>query len=176
MDFLLWFFIQKVFEFFNFGVFIRKWIGLFYLKIILVVNQGGNLLGVFYVQCGCCEGDFLLLCLFWMCVEIFVIKLRKSNDFNGIKFLGREKKSFIFVDGILILMLDGSRKFLELSLGILRGFVEILGFYINFDEVNGIWVGSFKCCDFVLKLLNEVFKLGEKIFQLYGIEFDIVNL
>lgn len=176
MDSLSWSFIQKALEFFNFGASIRKWIGLFHSKITSAVNQGGNLSGAFYVQRGCREGDPLSPCLFRMCAEILAIKLRKSNDFNGIKFLGREKKSSIFADGTLILILDGSRKSLESSLGILRGFAEISGLHINLDEANGIWVGSSKCCDFVLKPPNEALKLGEKTFQLHGIEFDTANL
>lgn len=118
------------------------------------------------MYCGCCEGDLLLLYLFLICVEIFVIKLRESEDIKGIYFLESEKKIFMFVDEILILMLDGSKKFLLLSLRILIEFVEMLGFCINFDKIKVIWMGSSKCCGFVLNI-NEVFKLvkwGEKIF------------
>lgn len=72
-------------------------------------------------------------------------------------------------------MLDGSRKSFETSLGILREFAKMSGIHINLDEAKGIWVGSSKCSDFVLKT-NEDLKLREKTFKLHGIELDIADL
>lgn len=175
IDSLSWSFIQKALEFFNFGKSIRKWIDLFHSKITSAVNQGENLSGAFYLQRGCREGDPLSPYLFMICAEILAIKIRESSEINGINFLGREKKISIFADDSLILMLDGSRKSLESSLGILREFAEMSGLHMNLDKTKGIWVGSSKCCDFVLKT-NEALKLGEKTFQLHGIEFDTADL
>lgn len=176
LDSLSWSFIQKSLEFFNFGKSIRKWISLFHSKIATAVKQGTNISEAFYLHRGCREGDPLSPCLFRICAEILAIKLRESNDINGIKFLGREKKIFTFAGDTLILMVDGSKKSIESSLGILREFAEMSGIRVNLDKAKGIWLGSSKCCDFVLKTPNEALKLGEKTFQLHGIKFDTADL
>lgn len=174
-DSVSWSFIQKALEFFNFGESIRNWIRLFHSGITAAVNQGGNISETFDLHRGCREGDPLSPYLFMICAEILAIKIRESNDINGIKFLGEEKKISIFADDTLILMLDGSRKSLQSSLSILKEFAEMSGIHINLDEAKGIWVGSSKCSDFVLKT-NEALQLGEKTFKLHGIEFDTADL
>lgn len=173
-DSLSWSFIQKSLEFFNFGESIRKWISLFHSKMATAVKQGKNISEAFYLHRGCREGDPLSPYLFLICAEILATKLRESEDIKGIHFLESEKKISMFADETLILMLDGSKKSLLSSLRILTEFAEMSGLRINFDKTKAIWMGSSKCCGFVLNT-NEAFKSvkwGEKTFQLHGIEFD----
>lgn len=174
-DSLSWSFIQKSLEFFNFGESIRKWISLFHSKMATAVKQGTNISEAFYLHRGCREGDPLSPYLFMICAEILAIKIRKSKDIKGIKLLESEKRISLFADDTLILILDGSRKSLESSLSILKEFAKMSGLHINFDKTRAIWVGSSKCCDFVLET-NEALKFGEKTFQLHGIDFDTADL
>lgn len=97
------------------------------------MNLGENILEIFNLYRGCCKGDFLLLYLFRICVEFFVIKLRESKDIKGINFFESRKKIVMFVDDFLIFILDGIEKFLLLSLDILKEFVKLLGVKISFD-------------------------------------------
>lgn len=175
-DFVSWSFIEKSLESFNFDESIRKWIDIFQTGIKAAVNQGGNVSETFDLHRGCREGDPLSPYLIMICAEILAIKIRESNDINGINFLGREEKILTFTGDTLILMMDGSRESLESSLGILEKFAKMSGIHVNLDEAKGIWLGSSECCDFVLEPPNEALKLGEKTFKLHGIKFDTANL
>ena len=90
-DSVVWLFIHKVLNFFNFGDSIKKWFLTFYkknAKSCVIVN--GHISSWFHLGRGCRQGDPLSHYIFILCVEILAHLIRKNPDIKGIKIKNKE--------------------------------------------------------------------------------------
>ena len=106
-DTISWEFIKKVFDFFNFGESIKKWIAVFYNDISSAVIQSGHLSEFFQIYRGCRQGDPLSPYVFLLCAEILSILIKKDKNVSGINIGDIEYRLSQFADDTTII-LDGS--------------------------------------------------------------------
>ena len=77
-------FILKTFDFFGFGLTLKKWIKLFLYNTEVSVQINGFISDAFTVKRGCHQGDPISQYIFILCSEILSIKIRQSKSIKGI--------------------------------------------------------------------------------------------
>lgn len=80
-------FINKTFEFLNFGQNIMKWVKILNTDIKSYIVQNGISSDFFQESRGCKQGDPISAYNFLLCVEIMGLMIRKEKDINGLKLV-----------------------------------------------------------------------------------------
>ena len=119
-------FILKTFDFFGFGLTLKKWIKFFLYNTQVSVQINGFISDAFTVKRGFRQGDPISPYIFILCSEILSIKIRQSKSVKGIKVKDTEYLISQFADDTTLL-LDGSEKSLNSVLEILNKFYAISG-------------------------------------------------
>lgn len=169
-DTISWEFIKKVFDFFNFGESIKKWIAVFYNDISSAIIQSGHLSEFFQIYRGCRQGDPLSPYVFLLCAEILSLLLKKDKDVRGINIGDIEYRLSQFADDTTII-LDGSEQSFNACMNILNVYANISGLKINNSKTRAVWIGSKK---FGGETFNHRYKLDWKQtdFIILGINFS----
>jgi hypothetical protein len=95
----------------------------------------------------------------------------KNTKIKGINILEKEKKITLLADDTS-LILDGSEQSLNASMDVLKYFANILGFHINYNKTQVIWIGNMKYSEKILHT-DDSLEWGKERFKLLGINFDV---
>ena len=169
-DSVNWVFISKVFDFFNFGESIKKWIQVFYNNIKSCVIVNGQASEWFKIARGCRQGDPLSPYIFILCAEILAWLIRKNKNIKGIALRDKEYLISQYADDTS-LTLDGTEKSLKTSLRVLKFYAEASGLHVNMEKTKVIWFGSNKGLEQTLcEQYNLCWEKGN--FTVLGIKFS----
>ena len=119
-------FIEKTFDFFNFGDMFKKWIKLFLYNTQVCVQLNGYLSDFFTVKRGCRQGDPISPYIFILCSEILNIKIKNNKNITGLKIKDQHYLLTQFADDTS-LFLDATEKSLNNVLEVLDNFSIISG-------------------------------------------------
>ena len=169
-DSVSWTFMEKVFEYFNFGADIQKWIKVLHRKPISAVNQGGNLSEFFEIKNGCRQGDPIAPYIFVLCAEILAVRIRSNPYIKGIHIDNTPILISMYADDTT-LILDGSKDSLVNSIQELKSFENISGLKMNLNKTQTVWIGNKKYSDLCYPEFN--LHWGENSFNLLGIDFHV---
>ena len=142
-DTLLWDFIFKSLQFFNFGPSFSNWLKSLYHKPEACIKNNGYFSDYFNIQRGVRQGCSVSALMFMLCVEVLVIKVRNSSSLQGFQF-GYQKPIKLTQyadDGILFL---NNRMELASTLNILKKFGKLFGLNLHLGKCEGFWLGKDK--------------------------------
>ena len=113
-DSLIWHFLEKCSELFNFGPDLIRWVSTFYKNIKSCIINNGLCSHYFERgcervrgrECGVRQGDPLSPYLFIICVEILAIAVRNDENIKGIKISDSETKLLQFADDTTAILAD----------------------------------------------------------------------
>ena len=140
-DTLEWSFVEKVFEYNNFGPSYIEWIKIFYNDIQSSVYNNGWSSGFFNLERGVRQGCPLSPYIFILFAEVLANAIRKNTKIKGIKINEKECKISQYADDTAI-FLDGSKNALQESLETLDSFGKISGLKINNFKTEVLWIGT----------------------------------
>ena len=140
-DTVSWKFIEKVLNYFNFGLSIISWIKLFQNGSESCIIQNGFMSDFLRLKRGCRQGDQILPYIFILCAEILGQMLHNNKILKGINIDNREFLLSQYADDTQV-FLDGSEKSLREALMILDTFYKMSGLKINVEKTKAIWIGS----------------------------------
>ena len=83
IDTVSWKFGNKILDYFNFGVSIRKWINIFQTGAESCILQNGFMSELFYLKRGCRQGDPISAYIFILCAEVLGKMIRKNESIRG---------------------------------------------------------------------------------------------
>ena len=179
-DTVSWKFIEYVFNLFNFGPTIIKWIKLLYNDSTSKIIQNGYLSNSVIIKRGCRQGDPISPYIFLLCAEILGILIRGNKNIKGIKLFDIEFKLSQYADDTSQ-FLDGSEQSLRETLSTLDLFHKVSGLRMNEEKTKLIWIGSMTgsevrlCPEKNLGWVNEQFTaLGVK-FSVYTQDMEELN-
>ena len=162
-------FITRVLNFFNFGKDLIKWVQILLHDFLAVINHCGNISKRFNIGRGCRQGDPIASYLFILCIEILAIKLRSSNDIEGIKLGNISHLMEIYADDLTIFM-EPSDINLRNAIKTLGEFYQLSGLKISVSKTKAVWFGAAHGSN--QKLCPDLDLKWVKSFTLLGIKFD----
>ena len=163
-DTVSWKFINKILDYFNFGVSIRKWINIFQNGAESCILQNGFMSELFYLKRGCRQGGPISPYIFILCAEVLGQMIRNNESIRGIIINNKEYKISQYADDTQLL-LDASEESLRQTLRILEKYYKMSGLKINVDKTKAIWIGTKQfsdeklCSDYNLDWSKEPFKV-----------------
>ena len=170
-DSIAWTFIDKVLDFFHFGVDIKKWIKVFYNNIKSCVIVNGQPSPWFKILRGCRQGDPLSPYIFILCAEILPLMIKNDTNINGIVVGEKEYLTSLYADDTTI-FLDGTEKSLECTMSVLKFYAKASGLHINIEKTRVIWAGSMKGSN--TKLCKEInLNWTQGTFSALGVNFSL---
>ena len=168
-DSIIFKFISKVLNFFNFGQDLIKWVEILLYDFSAVVNHCGNISKTFKIERGCRQGDPIASYLFILSIEILTHKMRTNEGVGGIKLGNWSHLMEIYADDVSI-FLEPSAQNLRNVINILKDFYKLSGLMISPTKTKAIWFGSEHNSDQVL--CHDLGLKWVKNFTLLGINFD----
>ena len=170
-DSVAWSYINKVFNFFNFGESVKRWVSTFYKNIKSCVIVNNKVSAWFDICRGCRQGDPLSPYIFVLCAEILALLIRKHRNIKGITINKTEFLISQYSDDTS-LTLEPTEICLKNTLMVLKFYAKASGLYINYEKTRLIWFGSMRGSTRTLNVGNN-FNLNwdQGEFTLLGIKF-----
>jgi hypothetical protein len=172
-DSVSWKFINKVFDVFNFGDSIKKWVQLFQFDSESCIIQNGYFSRFFKLERGCRQGDPISPYIFILCAEILGIAIRNNKGIKGIKIWNTVFKVSQYADDTSLL-LDGSEQSLKESLNTFTWYYKISGLKINVEKTKVTWLGSMRESD--RRFCRENDLEWTSSFKALGVDFNTSNI
>ena len=117
---------MEVLEYFNFGMSIKTWVGLFQKGSETCILQHVFLSEFFNLGRGCRQGDPISLYIFILCAKILGKMIRNDQDIKSITINGNEYKLSQYAD-YTQLLLNSSEKSLREALHVLKLYYTMAG-------------------------------------------------
>ena len=141
-DTVEWAFVQKTFQFYNFGPSLIKWIKLCYHNIESCVLNNGWSSNFFRLERGVRQGYPLSPYLFILCVETLASAIRGCKKIKGISVNGTEIKINQYADDTTLIT-DGSKESFLSAFEILEIFEKVSGLKLNNKKTEALWIGTY---------------------------------
>ena len=142
-DTLEWSFINRVFEFLNFGENFLRSINLLQHESFSRVEQNGFLSDKISLSRGCRQGDPISPYIFVLCAELLSHVLRECPEVRGIRVHNIEMLTSQYADDTT-LFLDGELTSLNFTVQILKWFEKVSGLAINKDKTKVVKIGALR--------------------------------
>lgn len=160
-DKLNWTFIQNSLDCFGFGPVLRQWVKILYTDIESCTINNGTTSKYFCIKSGIRQGCPLSALLFVIAVEILAIKIRSSDNINGIKLGDRTFKITQLADDTTLFLKD--LKSLQNIIKLLSQYRNISGLSLNKKKTEILQIGAPLTSNYSLYNLNWV---KERIYAL----------
>ena len=170
-DSIEWSFLINSLKSFNFGSSVCKWFSVFYNNAKSCVINNGFMSSFFNLERGCRQGDPLSPYLFIIGVELVSLKIKSNSNIKGIIVNNTESLISQYADDTF-LVLDGSERSLQESLGCFEKFNQISGLKMNPSKTSAVWIGSKRFSDLIL-CPEKNLHWSHTNFRLLGIEFSL---
>lgn len=144
-DTVIWPFLFRSLEKFNFGPMFINWVKTCYNDIESTVINNGNTAGFFTLHRGIRQGCPLSPYLFIIAVEILANAIRKNKTINGIKVDGTEFKLSQLADDTTLYLANFTS--VKIALDIIDKFHKISGLKLNIDKTIAKCIGTLKTPD-----------------------------
>ena len=139
-DSVLWTYLFKTLERFNFGLSFLKWIKLLYTNISSCVMNNKVTSQYFDIKAGVRQGDPLSPYLFILAIELLAINIRSDKSINGIILDKHEIKLTTYADDMTVFVThkDDAKRLIK----VLQSFEIVSGLKVNRSKSEGLWLGS----------------------------------
>ena len=142
-DTIEWSFINKVFEFLNFGNKFCSALKLLQTDSFSRVEQNGLLSDKILLSRGCRQGDPISPYIFVVCAEVLSHVLRECTDVKGIQVHDTEMLMSQYADDTT-LFLNGDINSLKYTVMILKWFESVSGLAINNEKTKVVKIGALR--------------------------------